>query len=313
MRTVALGEIHRRRQSFEVDDLGNLCRQGARPRSVKRQLQREEHVLQSHHPQTDGPPAVVRRRGGGDRIERQIDDPIELTNGNAHGGAQLVEVEAGAAVAGFDDVASEVYRAQVADGGFVAARDLEDLGAQVREVHHAARQTGLVARLVRLVFEGHPTIAGLRERAHHPRIEIASRCGLVGETLAFGIFVGAVEIGAKKVGQGRHHLWIKQAPEAVAFDAAHEEVGHPVGEVEIVRAAGVVAGVVAQLKEAFDVGVPRLEVHATCTFALATLVHRRDGSIEGFQPRDDAVAVAIGAGDQRTTRPHAVPGDADAA
>ena len=53
-------------------------------------------------------------------------------------------------------------------------RDLEDLGAQVREVHDVrpAAPVWLHARL-RLVLERHPAVAGLGQRAHHPRVELA--------------------------------------------------------------------------------------------------------------------------------------------
>ncbi len=49
-------------------------------------------------------------------------------------------------------------------------------------------------------------------------------------------------------------------------------------------AAGFVAGVVAELEELFDVGVPGLEVDAARALALAALVDRGDRGIERLQP-----------------------------
>ncbi len=96
-------------------------------------------------------------------------------------------------------------------------------------------------------------------------------------------------------------------------DAPHEEVGDPVGEVEVVGAARLVAGVVAHLEEGFDVGVPGLEVDAAGALALAALVDCGDGCIERAQPRDDAVREAVGGTDERALRTDAVKGEADAA
>ena len=47
-------------------------------------------------------------------------------------------------------------------------------------------------------------------------------------------------------------------------------------KIEVVRAARLVAGVVTQLEERLDVGVPGLEVDARGAFALSALVHGRD-------------------------------------
>jgi hypothetical protein len=48
----------------------------------------------------------------------------------------------------------------------------------------------------------------------------------------------------------------------VLGDALHEQVRHPVGGVHVVGAAAVVAGVLAQIQELFDVDVPGLEIGA---------------------------------------------------
>ena len=77
--------------------------------------------------------------------------------------------------------------------------------------------------------------------------------------------------------------------------------------------ASVVAGVVTQLEEILDVGMPRFEIHAGGALTAATLIDRSDRRIEGAEPRDDAVGQAIGALDQTVLCTHPVPGDADAA
>ncbi len=104
-----------------------------------------------------------------------------------------------------------------------------------------------------------------------------------------------LEVLAVQVGEMRDLLRVEQRPLPVLLDALHEEVGDPVGDVQVVRATGVVAGVVAQFEEVLDVGVPRLEVHARGTLASTTLVDRGDRRVERAQPRHDAVREAVGA------------------
>ena len=111
----------------------------------------------------------------------------------------------------------------------------------------------------------------------------------------------------------RHLLGIEQRPLPVVLDPAHELIGHPVRQVQVVGATGMVAGGVLQFQELLDVGVPRLEIHACSTLAPAALVHRRHRRVERLEPRHDAVRQAIGAADQRAARPHPVPAHPDAA
>ena len=107
-------------------------------------------------------------------------------------------------------------------------------------------------------------------------VELAGRHLALEQLLALGLDVGPLELVAVEVGEVRDLLRVEQRPRPVLLDALHEQVGDPVGEVEVVRAAGLVAGVVAQLEELLDVGVPRLEVDARSALALAALVDRRD-------------------------------------
>ncbi len=172
---------------------------------------------------------------------------------------------------------------------------------------------GLVALLVRRVLERDPAVAGLGERAHHLRVELTGGHLLLVEPGFLGGDVGALEVVAEQVGEVRDLLGVEQAPLPVLLDAFHEQVGDPVGDVEVVRATSVVAGVVAQLQEVLDVGVPRLEVDTRCALATTALVDGGDRRVERAQPRHDAVGQAVGALDETALRTHPVPGDADAA
>ena len=78
------------------------------------------------------------------------------------------------------------------------------------------------------------------------------------------------------------------------------------------RPLRLVAGVVAELEELLDVGVPRLEVDAAGALSLAALVHRGHRRVERLQPRHDPVGVSVRALDERAARADAVVREPDA-
>ncbi len=103
--------------------------------------------------------------------------------------------------------------------------------------------------------------------------------------LGFG-FVGHVsrfELGTEQVVQIRHIRRREQGPLAFFHHTTHEQVWNPVGCVHVVGTTAVVAGVLAQLEEFFDVQVPCFEVGTHSAFALAALVHRYCGVVDHFQ------------------------------
>lgn len=99
----------------------------------------------------------------------------------------------------------------------------------------------------------------------------------------------------------------EQRPFATLHHALHEQVRDPVGRVHVVRAAAVVAGVLAQLQEFLDVQVPRLQVRAHRALALAALVHGHGRVVDHLQERHHALALAVGALDVRAQRAHVGP------
>ena len=95
--------------------------------------------------------------------------------------------------------------------------------------------------------------------------------------------------------------------------ALHEQVGDPVRRVHVVRAAAIVAGVLAQLEELLDVEVPGLEVRADRALALAALVDRDGGVVDDLEERHHALRLAVGALDVRAHRADVGPVVAEAA
>src|SRR5205823_2985916 len=77
----------------------------------------------------------------------------------------------------------------------------------------------------------------------------------------------------------------EERPLAAFHHALHEEVGNPARGVHVVRAAAVVAGVLAQLEELLDVEVPGLEVTADGALPLAALVYRNRSIVDDLEER----------------------------
>ena len=175
------------------------------------------------------------------------------------------------------------------------------------------RLCGLIASAVRFVLERHPAVAGLRQRSHHAAVQFTGRQALARQAARFGLGVRILECLAPQIGQFGYILGIEQRPRLAALNALHEQIRNPIGDVQVVRAPGLIAGVIAQFQEGFDIRMPALQVHACGPFALAALIDGGDRGIQRFQPRHDTVRQTVGGTDQRSFRSHPVPGDADAA
>ncbi|MNX86842.1 hypothetical protein D3C86_1187410 [compost metagenome] len=273
------------------------------------QAQLEEQVLKAHQAQAHRPPALVggRRLGGG--VEVAVHDAIEEAHGEAHDLAQPVPVHL--AVCG--DAGGEIHRAQVAHGGLGRARDLQDLGAKVARVDHVRRQEGLGRTRVGGVLEAHPAVARLGEGLDHAAIEGASAHGLAGVARAFELGVAGLERLAPQIDQLGVLRGAEQAPVPVRLDPAHEEIGDPEGEVEVVGPALLGARVVPQLEEGLDVRVPGLHVDRRSPLALATLIHRMHRRIEHLEERHQAAAHPVVALDEGPRAAHGSPVDPDPA
>ena len=72
-------------------------------------------------------------------------------------------------------------------------------------------------------------------------------------------------------------------------------------------AATVVTGVLAQLKEFFNIQVPGFQIGADGAFALATLINCNRSVIHDLQEWHNALALTVGAGDVRTEGAHWCP------
>ena len=143
----------------------------------------------------------------------------------------------------------------------------------------------LHARL-RLVLERHPAVAGLGQRAHHPRVELARLDRLRGEAAAprpprtRARTPRRRDRAARARASGSNRL-----QSASASTRFMNRSGIQLARFRLCVRLRLVAGVVAQLEELLDVGVPRLEVDAAGALALAALVHRRHRGVERLQPR----------------------------
>ena len=71
------------------------------------------------------------------------------------------------------DVTRQIDGAKIAHRRLRRRSHLGNLRAEIRQMHHIAGRAGLIALEIAGIFEDHPAIAGLGQRAHHARVEIA--------------------------------------------------------------------------------------------------------------------------------------------
>ena len=270
-----------------------------------------EGILKAHDAETDGAVAGVGGFGGFGRVEIDVDDVVESTHGATNGFAQAGVID----VARFVEVIVDEHRAEVANGGLIGGGVQRDLSAEVGAVDDAHVVLG--AADVAGVLEGHPGMAGFEDGLEHLLPEIDGR-DLASEDLAglgegFVLFVARFKGTAVQLMQVGDFVGAEESPIATGFHALHEEVGNPVGGVEVVGAAAFVTGVHPKLEEVFDVVVPNFEVGTARATAFATLVHGDELVIVQFQERDDALRFPIGTFDVAAGAAHGRPGAAKAA
>ena len=250
-----------------------------------------------------------------DRVVVDVDHVVEHAHRRGDGLLQLVVVELLAPSAVLQ-VLHQVDRAEVADRDLGVAGVQRDLGAQVASVHHA--HVLLRRAHVAGVLEGDPGMPGLEQHRQHLAPQVRGRHALVELDLAaVGLLfvgdVGRLEVLAELVVQVGQVLGENSVQSPPSITRLHEQVGDPVGGVHVVRAAAVVAGVLAQLEELLDVEVPGFQVGADRALALAALVDRDGGVVDHLQERHHALALAVGALDVGAQRAHAGPVVAQAA
>ena len=218
----------------------------------------EQRVREAHEAEPDRPVAQVRRPRLRNRVEVHVDHVVQHPHRGAGGAPQPLVVDA---VDG--DVPREVDRAEVADRDLVGAGVQRDLGAQVRRVH----DPGVPLRRadVARVLERDPRVPGLEQRGEHPppqvhRADLPEHPDLAALGGGLVVPVALGELRAEELVQVTDLVRGEQRPGAVGLHAAQELVRHPVRGVHVVRAAAVVAGVLAQVEELLDVDVPGLQV-----------------------------------------------------
>ena len=199
------------------------------------------------------------------------------------------------------EVCIEDDGAEITDGGLIGTRVERDFGTEVGRVddaHVVLRRTD-IAR----ILKGHPRVARLEDHIEHLLPELNGRDRLAEDFAFLGLlFVGDIatlEIGAESFMQVGDLVGHEERPVLAIAQALHEQVGNPVRRVHVVGAAAVVAGVTTELKEVFDVVVPRLEVGTAGTTALTALVDGHELVVVQLEERHDALRFTVGALDVR--------------
>ena len=137
------------------------------------------------------------------------------------------------------------------------------------------------------ILEGDPRVPGFKQHGQHTAPQINRTHGFeIADLAAIGArlirFIGGFEGRAIQIMQVECIVWRKQGPGAVCHHPFHEQVRHPVGGVHVMGASPVIAGVFAQIKELFDVDMPRFEIGTDSPLALAALIDRNGGIVGNF-------------------------------
>ena len=217
-----------------------------------------------------------------DRVVVDVDHIVQHAHRGADRSLQLGVIEL-PPVGVLLHVIEKVDGAEVAHCDLGVARVERDLGTQVAAVHGA--HVLLWRADVAGVLERDPRMAGLEEHRQHLAPELQRGNLLVQlQIAARGFFlvarVGFLECLAPFVVQIRHVGGREKGPVAAFHHALHEEVRNPVRRVHVVRAAAIVAGVLAELEEFLDVEVPCFEIRADGALAFSAVMREtRDGLI----------------------------------
>ena len=253
--------------------------------------------MEAHDAETDWAVTEVGDLRGLGRVEVDVDDVVEGTDGHMDGLRELGVVDIARGI----EVGIEDDGAEITDGGLIGTRVERDFGTEVGRVddaHVVLRRTD-IAR----ILKGHPRVARLEDHIEHLLPELNGRHGLAEDFAFLGLlFVGDIatlEIGAESFMQVGDLVGHEERPVLAIAQALHEQVGNPVRRVHVVGAAAVVAGVTTELKEVFDVVVPRLEVGAAGATALTALVDRDELVVVQLKERHDALRFTVGALDVR--------------
>ena len=109
-----------------INHLEDLDVQFFRLRRVKWHAKGHEGVGQPLNPNADGTMAEVRSAGFGDGVIIHVDDAVEVVRDSFGDRVELVEV-----VFAVGNICGKDERGEVADGGLIRGRVLDDLSAEV--------------------------------------------------------------------------------------------------------------------------------------------------------------------------------------
>ena len=153
-------------------------------------------------------------------------------------------------------------------------------------MHHAHVLLG--AANVARVFERNPGVAGFKQHGENFSPQLGRFHGFEQFQIAtrgffFVAHIGFLEGFAVQVVQIWAIGWAEQGPVTAFHHTLHEQVGNPVRGVHVVGAAAIIASVLAQFQEFFNVQVPCFQVSTHRAFALAALVHGNSCVVHHFQ------------------------------
>ena len=262
-------------------------------------------ILKTHDAHANRPMLQVRVSCLVNGVVIDVDDIVEHAHCRRYGPLQLFVIELAVA-----QMCEQIHRTEITYGNLGVRRIQGNFSAQIRAVHSADMLLGRtdIAR----ILERDPRVPGLEQHGQHlaPQLDcrhFSDQLDFAASSLVFILDVGTLEILAVALVQIGHIGWRKQRPVTVLHHPLHEQIGHPVGRVHVMRAPAIVTGVFAQFQKFLDIEMPGFKVCAHRPLALATLVDRDGSVVDYFEKRDDSLGFSVGSLYVRTQRPDRRP------
>lgn len=304
---VLLGELNGGSKSSVVDGLEDLNVEVLGLRRIEGHTKSQESIGETVDTNSNGAMAHVAPPSLRHGVVVDVDDLVQVLDEHLSDIMKLLEV-----INSLLDIdkGRKCQGCKVADSDLIRGSVLDNLAAEVGAADGA--KVLLVALAVAVVLVQHEGVASLDLSLKNGVPELLGTNGLTTPTLLLVLLVQSLELVAVDVGKTRALVGAHQSPGAVLFDTLHEEIGDPQSVKQVASANLFLSVVLAEVKEAEDIGMPRLEVNGECTGTLvATLVDIAGGVVVHTEHRNEAVAGTVGASNIAASSANTVDIEAD--
>merc|ERR1719402_2035036 len=308
VRSLLLGQLAARLYGSVVDRLEDLLVQQLSLLRLEGEPHQDEGVSESLDTDADGPVSHVAPLRLLDRVVVDVNDFVEVLGGNLSDLFESVEVVSLVRL----DESIDSDGGEVADGDFIGAGVLDDLGAEVGTLDCA--EILLVGLPVAGVLVQH--VGGARlDLALNDRVPHLLGLDLLPcPTLLLVPLVQFLELLAPHLMKPGTLVGTHERPHAILLHPFHEEVWNPESKEEIPGSLLLLAVILAKVQKVKNVSVPRLKVDRKGSRPLITsLVDVPGRVVKDSQHGDQTIRRTVSAGNVRSTGPDAMYVEADPA